>query len=225
MKKLMLILILLALSSNFVEASHFDFESDLIEIANVTAATTSEICVAQKVHLISYASTMHYQVNCKNEQFKSTSIITTAIIPFPYEWGKVARQFLNSLMNEKGYASVAKITEVTAIKNFRYGFNQPGTREVSLAFSDSVLIYSKSKQVRNFCGVLRSNSQTIGHAQKITVYDYVISCSQKELRNQLNGVSEAEFNVYMNKLGVKFNLSTEYLGIEQGGTLLVYEQQ
>lgn len=188
-------------------------------------AKLSDLCVAQRVDMISYASTIHYHVNCKSEQFDTRKSLIAAALPLPYNWNAVARKDLATLMNSKGYLEAAKINEVTEVREFKYGFNQTGREVISLAFGKPVIVFSKSQKTRNICAVVQSNQHLCGISTRTSVFDFTISCNQGPVRDHLSGITKQEFNEYMKKLGTEFATSTTYLGNERSGTLLVYEEQ
>lgn len=188
-------------------------------------ALAAEICVAQKVWDISYASTMHYQVNCKNQEFNTPFIFTTFLVPLPYHWGDLARKKLSKVMEKRGYLPAGKINKVTTIESTVWGFNQKGTREVALAFKDPVLVFSKSNQKQEYCGVVQSNPRQIGAAQKMTVYDFTVSCGPRTVKEHFTGITKVEFDEYMQNLGAKFAFSAGYVGTDTPcSVLLIYER-
>jgi len=187
-------------------------------------ALAAETCVAQKVTDINYASTVYYQVYCGTEAFSGPTYFQTILLPLPYNAAAAARKGLATLMKSKGYTQAAKITEVTKKQIIKYGVNQTTVQDEVVAFEDSVLVFEKSAPVEKYCGVLQTNTQTIGHAEKVSISDYIVSCSPKAVSETLMGITESELANFMEKLRTKHVLTTKYYGSEARGLLSIYKE-
>lgn len=77
---------------------------------SILASERNEYCVAKKIHDIGYGSSMFYSINCSDgKKYETDPILTTLLIPIPYQWSKVAKKKLNKFMSAKGFQEVADL--------------------------------------------------------------------------------------------------------------------
>jgi hypothetical protein len=155
-----------------------------------SSALASELCMAQKGESVGYSSTMKYLVNCRNgKEFSSPKIITAFLLPIPYQWGKVARKKLNTMMSESGFVQDSSVQE-----------------------REPVLIFNTEKTNNTYCTASESNHQQVGLDHKNDLFDFSIECNQHHNKAAFKGLTRAELGKYMRSLGVYFVFAAKTMG-------------
>ena len=173
-----------------------------------TTTFAADVCIARKNHDIGYGSTMNYIVKCSDgKNFETRKIVTTVLLPLPYNWGKVAKKRLYREMSELGYTEVAQFKPVIKTKI------HDGT---------PIHFFEKSDTGATYCSVIKYNQFVAGlHHEKI-IFDVVITCEDPLDEWRFFGIMQSELDEITQNHGYTKVLEDEYnLEFEtfQGGTV------
>jgi hypothetical protein len=148
---------------------------------SAAAGASSKHCIAEIDHQIGYASFAHYNVDCGDEKFKTPTIVTSYLLPLPYNWGGVVKNKLDKVMVKRSMTEVAKI-KAESVRHNMIGKN--------------LLIYvDKIVPDAVYALVTMSNPRTIGLGVQKTVWDVRIEYSNPNFRGQsFQGLNQEEIN-------------------------------
>lgn len=169
----------------------------LAQCISLSAFAEEKFCIAHEQDDIGYASTMNYVINCGSEQFETDRIITSVLLPLPYNWKAVLLKRLNAAMKSQKVVLLAKI---------------PGMYKGNM-FEEALLVYGPaSTRGSHFCQISQTNQRTVGLNAKTTVWDLEFNCdSNTDTPSSYTGLTESEIVEVITHLGfLNTNLGSLY---------------
>lgn len=171
----------------------------LVLFASSAFASDSEkFCTAYEKASVSYGSTLWYEIDCGEGVFQTPRIMTSYLLPLPYNWKAASVKRLKAAMAARGVVPLSKIPNKIYAGNF---------------FEKNLLVYGpKSAESSGFCEISVTNTRTIGLSVKTVVSDLHFTCDLKTAAPEgYLGLTQAEIAEVIRHLGfVKTNLPSLY---------------